>query len=85
MLESVPNFSEGRDAGVVEKIANAIAGTPGVALLGFHGVRELLSKIGHLEETDYIDGFGPSDHHTIIEKSQPFTSIAMSPSSLPSS
>ena len=35
MLESVPNFSEGRDAGVVEKIANAIAGTPGVALLGY--------------------------------------------------
>ena len=24
-----------------------------------------------MEETDYIDGFGPSDHHMIIEKSQP--------------
>lgn len=34
MLECVPNFSEGRDAEVVAKIAAAIAGTPGVALLG---------------------------------------------------
>jgi nicotinamidase-related amidase len=24
-----------------------------------------------MEETDYIDGFGPADHHLIIEKSQP--------------
>ncbi len=24
-----------------------------------------------MEETDYIDGFGPSDHHMILEKSQP--------------
>jgi len=24
-----------------------------------------------MEETDYIDGFGPADHHMIIEKSQP--------------
>jgi glutamate formiminotransferase len=34
MLESVPNFSEGRDPRVVESIANAIASTPGVTLLG---------------------------------------------------
>ena len=34
MLESVPNFSEGRDARVVSQIAQAIAATPGVALLG---------------------------------------------------
>lgn len=34
MIECVPNFSEGRNAGVVEGIANAIAGSPGVTLLG---------------------------------------------------
>ena len=34
MLECVPNFSEGRDPKVVEAIAAAIGGTPGVVLLG---------------------------------------------------
>jgi nicotinamidase-related amidase len=24
-----------------------------------------------MEETEYVDGFGPADHHVIIEKSQP--------------
>jgi glutamate formiminotransferase len=35
MLECVPNFSEGRDKAVVEAIANAIAKTPGVLMLGW--------------------------------------------------
>jgi glutamate formiminotransferase len=34
MLECVPNFSEGRDEGAVRAIADAIAGAPGVLLLG---------------------------------------------------
>ena len=34
MIECVPNFSEGRDAAVVKAIADAIAQTPGVLLLG---------------------------------------------------
>jgi len=34
MLECVPNFSEGRDSTVVVAIADAIAKTPGVLLLG---------------------------------------------------
>jgi glutamate formiminotransferase/formiminotetrahydrofolate cyclodeaminase len=34
IVECVPNFSEGRDAGTVEAIVNAIAGTPGVVVLG---------------------------------------------------
>lgn len=34
MLECVPNFSEGYDSGIVQQIADAIASTPGVALLG---------------------------------------------------
>jgi glutamate formiminotransferase len=34
VLECVPNFSEGRDAAVVCAIADAIAGTPGVLMLG---------------------------------------------------
>jgi glutamate formiminotransferase len=34
MLECVPNFSEGRNPKVVEMIADAIAATPGVTLLG---------------------------------------------------
>ena len=34
VLECVPNFSEGRDAAVVRAIADAIARTPGVLLLG---------------------------------------------------
>jgi glutamate formiminotransferase len=33
LIECVPNFSEGRDANVVDAIRDAIAGTPGVALL----------------------------------------------------
>ena len=33
LVECVPNFSEGRDIAVVDAIANAIAGTPGVSLL----------------------------------------------------
>ncbi|MCU1335040.1 MAG: glutamate formiminotransferase [Bryobacterales bacterium] len=35
MLECVPNFSEGRDEAVVRAIADAIAQTPGVLLLGW--------------------------------------------------
>ena len=35
MLECVPNFSEGRDSTVVLAIANAIAQTPGVLMLGW--------------------------------------------------
>ena len=35
MLECVPNFSEGRDTAVVRAIADAIAQTPGVLLLGW--------------------------------------------------
>ncbi|MBZ5631773.1 MAG: glutamate formimidoyltransferase [Acidobacteriia bacterium] len=35
MLECVPNFSEGRDQAVVRAIADAIAQTPGVLLLGW--------------------------------------------------
>lgn len=34
VLECVPNFSEGRDKAVVDAIADAIAKTPGVVLLG---------------------------------------------------
>jgi len=34
MLECVPNFSEGSNEGTVRAIADAIAGTPGVLLLG---------------------------------------------------
>jgi len=35
MIECVPNFSEGRDTAVVRAIADAIAQTPGVLLLGW--------------------------------------------------
>ena len=35
MIECVPNFSEGRDTAVVRAIANAIAQTPGVLMLGW--------------------------------------------------
>ncbi len=35
MIECVPNFSEGRDPGVVAEIARAIAAVDGVALLGY--------------------------------------------------
>jgi glutamate formiminotransferase len=35
VIECVPNFSEGRDPGVVSEIARAIAQVEGVALLGF--------------------------------------------------
>ncbi len=35
MIECVPNFSEGRDARVIEEIAAAISATPGVTLLGW--------------------------------------------------
>jgi len=35
MIECVPNFSEGRDAHVVRAIVDAIAGVPGVLLLGY--------------------------------------------------
>jgi len=34
VIECVPNFSEGRDEGTVRAIADAIAGAPGVLLLG---------------------------------------------------
>jgi len=35
-LECVPNVSEGRDPAVVERLADALASTPGVALLDVH-------------------------------------------------
>jgi glutamate formiminotransferase len=35
MIECVPNFSEGRHAGMIREIALAIASTPGVAVLGW--------------------------------------------------
>jgi glutamate formiminotransferase len=35
VLECVPNFSEGRNSAVVEAIADAVAQTPGVLLLGW--------------------------------------------------
>lgn len=35
MIECVPNFSEGRDTGVVREIAAAIAGVAGVTVLGW--------------------------------------------------
>jgi len=35
MLECVPNFSEGRDRGIVRAIAHAIESTPGVVVLGW--------------------------------------------------
>jgi len=34
MIESIPNFSEGRDLGIVKEIRDAIASVPGVLLLG---------------------------------------------------
>src|SRR5205085_5828752 len=34
VVECVPNFSEGRDLGVVERIAAAISSVPGAAVLG---------------------------------------------------
>lgn len=34
MLECVPNFSEGHDSGIVQRIADAIASAPGVMLVG---------------------------------------------------
>ncbi len=36
LIECVPNFSEGRDAGVIDAIARAITDVPGVALLDRH-------------------------------------------------
>jgi glutamate formiminotransferase/glutamate formiminotransferase/formiminotetrahydrofolate cyclodeaminase len=35
LIECVPNFSEGTDPQIVERIVNAIAGVPGVALLAY--------------------------------------------------
>jgi len=35
MLECVPNFSEGRDAGIVKAIVDAIVQTPGALMLGW--------------------------------------------------
>lgn len=35
MIECVPNFSEGRDTGIVSAIADAIGQTPGVLMLGW--------------------------------------------------
>jgi len=40
MLESVPNFSEGRDADVVAAIVDAIQSTPGVLLCGWEMDRD---------------------------------------------
>ena len=36
MVESIPNFSEGRDSGVIEKLKDALVLVPGVALLDEH-------------------------------------------------
>lgn len=36
MFECVPNISEGRDRGVIDSIAHAVAATPGVHLLHLH-------------------------------------------------
>ena len=36
IVESIPNFSEGRDPGVIETLKNALASTQGVALLDQH-------------------------------------------------
>ncbi len=36
MVESIPNFSEGRDPGVIEELVNALASMQGVALLDQH-------------------------------------------------
>jgi len=40
VLECVPNFSEGRDQAVVDAIADTIAKTPGVLLLGAESDRD---------------------------------------------
>ena len=36
IVESIPNFSEGRDPGVIEQLENALTATQGVALLDRH-------------------------------------------------
>ena len=36
MVESIPNFSEGRDPGVIEQLENVLTAIPGVALLDRH-------------------------------------------------
>lgn len=36
IIESIPNFSEGRDPGVIEQLENALTATRGVALLDRH-------------------------------------------------
>lgn len=36
VIESIPNFSEGRDPGVIEQLENALIGIQGVALLDRH-------------------------------------------------
>ncbi len=36
IVESIPNFSEGRDPGIIENLKNAIISVPGVALLDEH-------------------------------------------------
>lgn len=36
IVESIPNFSEGRDPGVIEQLEHALAAIPGVALLDRH-------------------------------------------------
>ena len=36
MIESVPNFSEGRDGGVIEQLTTTLAAVPGVVLLDQH-------------------------------------------------
>ena len=40
MIECVPNFSEGRDEGVVRSIVDAISSSPGVLLLGWEMDRD---------------------------------------------
>jgi glutamate formiminotransferase len=40
VIECVPNFSEGRDAGVVRSIVDAIGGAPGVLVLGWEMDRD---------------------------------------------
>ena len=36
IIESIPNFSEGRDSGVIKQLENALVSIPGVALLDEH-------------------------------------------------
>ena len=51
IVECVPNFSEGRDPKVIEKIADSFRGKPGVKLLDYSGDadhnRSVITVVGH--------------------------------------